>query len=131
MPCHGVYPIVEDQTTTDLTLLATSPPRAQLCLGARHSVAAPTTAATTPPMSIQMALSVGDPVKNLETSELKEWVALTPMMMSTMPPTSRARGTILFMNDLNFFKLVNSFCEHRFAFLVRCLVKLFCARQRG
>lgn len=82
-------------------------------------------------MSIQTALLVGDPVKNLDTSELNEWVALNPMTMSTMPPTSRARGMILFINDLNFFKFVNSFCEHRFAFLVWCLVKLFCARQRG
>jgi hypothetical protein len=48
-------------------------------------------------MSIQTALSVGDPVKNLETSELKEFVALNPMMMSTIPPTSRARGIILFI----------------------------------
>jgi hypothetical protein len=31
--------------------------------------------ATRPPMSIQMALLVGDPVKNLETSELNELVA--------------------------------------------------------
>ena len=85
--------MVEDQTTTDLTLQAGSPPPAQLCLGARHSVASPTTAATTPAISIQTALSVGDPVKNLETSELKEWVALNPMMMSTIPPTSRARGS--------------------------------------
>ena len=33
------------------------------------------TAAMMPPMSIQIALSVGDPVKNLETSELNEFVA--------------------------------------------------------
>jgi len=50
-----------------------------------------------PPMSIQMALSVGDPVKNLDTSEPKEFVALTPKMMSTTPPTSRATATILFI----------------------------------
>ena len=50
-----------------------------------------------PPMSIQTALSVGDPVKNLETSELNEFVALIPMTMSTMPPTSRAREMILFI----------------------------------
>lgn len=35
-------------------------------------------AAITPPMSIQTALSVGEPVKNLDTSEVKEFVALTP-----------------------------------------------------
>jgi hypothetical protein len=56
-------------------------------------------AATMPPMSIQMALSVGDPVKNLETSELKEFVALMPMIMSTTPPTSSARETILFITN--------------------------------
>jgi hypothetical protein len=50
-------------------------------------------AAAMPPMSIQTALSVGDPVKNLETSERKEFVALIPMTMSTTPPTSRARET--------------------------------------
>jgi len=55
------------------------------------------TAAMIPPMSIQMALSVGDPVKNLETSELNEFVALIPMTMSTTPPMSRARETILFI----------------------------------
>jgi len=48
-------------------------------------------------MSIQTALSVGEPVKNLDTSELKEWVALNPMMMSTIPPMSSAREMSLFM----------------------------------
>ena len=54
-------------------------------------------AAVMPPINIQTALSVGEPVKNLDTSELKEFVALIPKMMSTTPPTSRARETILFM----------------------------------
>jgi hypothetical protein len=48
---------------------------------------------------IQAALSVGDPVKNRETSELKEFVALMSMMMSTTPPTSRARETNYFINS--------------------------------
>ncbi len=52
-------------------------------------------------MSIQTALSVGDPVKNLETSELKELVALNPMMMSTMPPASSAREISLVHNGLS------------------------------
>jgi len=52
-------------------------------------------AATSPPISIQIALSVGDPVKNLETSELKELVAWNPKIMSTTPPTSRAIEIIL------------------------------------
>src|SRR4051812_1685980 len=42
----------------------------------------PIAAATPPPMSIQTALSVGEPVKNRNTSELKEFVALTPATMS-------------------------------------------------
>ena len=53
-------------------------------------------AAMIPQMSIQMALSVGEPVKNRDTSELNEFVALMPMMMSTIPPMSSARETILF-----------------------------------
>ncbi len=50
-----------------------------------------------PPRSIQTALLVGEPVKNRETSELKEFMALTPMMMITTPPTSSVRETILFI----------------------------------
>ena len=69
----------------------------QVCFGMRNSVASPTTAETMPPMSIQTALSVGEPVKNLETSELNEFVALTPTTMRTMPPASRAREIILFI----------------------------------
>jgi hypothetical protein len=48
-------------------------------------------AATQPPMSIQTALSVGDPVKNRDTSELKEFMELMPKTMSTTPPTRRAK----------------------------------------
>jgi hypothetical protein len=57
----------------------------------------PMTAAMVPPISIQMALSVGDPVKNRETSEPNEFMALIPKIMSTTPPTSRAREIILFI----------------------------------
>jgi hypothetical protein len=57
----------------------------------------PTMVATMPPISIQTALSVGEPVKNLETSELKEFVALIPMIMRATPPASRAREKILFI----------------------------------
>jgi hypothetical protein len=59
--------------------------------------AKPTTAATRPPMSIQTALSVGEPVKNRDTSELKEFVALMPKIMRTTPPTRRPRETIRFI----------------------------------
>ena len=44
-----------------------------------------------------MALFVGDPVKNLETSEVKELVALNPVTISTMPPTRSAREMSLFI----------------------------------
>jgi hypothetical protein len=57
----------------------------------------PATHAAAPPTIIQTALSVGDPVKNLETSELKELVALMPKMSSTIPPTNRARAIGLFI----------------------------------
>jgi hypothetical protein len=50
-----------------------------------------------PAMSIQTALSVGEPVKNLETSELKELVALNPAMMSATPPMRNMREMILFI----------------------------------
>jgi hypothetical protein len=61
------------------------------------------TAAMMPPMSIHTALSVGEPEKNLETSELKEFVALIPKMMSTMPPASRARETSLIIRSSSDF----------------------------
>ena len=56
----------------------------------------PIAVAATPPMTSQMDLSVGEPVKNLETSEPNEFVALIPMIRSTMPPASRARERALF-----------------------------------
>lgn len=72
----------------------------QLCFEPRNVPKRPMTAAKMPPMSIQIALSVGDPVKNRDTSELNEFVALIPMTMSTTPPMSRARETILFITVL-------------------------------
>jgi hypothetical protein len=71
----------------------------QVCFQARSVDARPMAAATMPPMSIQMALSVGEPVKNRDRSELKEFVALMPMMINTTPPTSRARERILFITS--------------------------------
>ncbi len=53
--------------------------------------------------SIQIALSVGEPVKNSETWELKESAALIPKMISTTPPASKARDSIrviiVFLSD--------------------------------
>ena len=57
----------------------------------------PATARMIPPTSIQMDLSVGEPVKNWETSELKESIALIPKMIRMTPPTRRAIEIIWFM----------------------------------
>jgi hypothetical protein len=40
---------------------------------------------------------VGEPVKKRETSELKEFIALMPKTISTIPPINRAREMILFI----------------------------------
>jgi hypothetical protein len=57
----------------------------------------PATAATAPPTTIQMALSVGEPLKNFDTSELKDVEALMPKASRTMPPTRRAIAIGLFI----------------------------------
>jgi hypothetical protein len=59
--------------------------------------------AMTPPISIQIALSVGDPVKNLDTSELKESVALNPTTLSNTNQTRMSVATRLVIKD---FQLV-------------------------
>lgn len=53
--------------------------------------------ATTPPTNIQTDLSVGDPVKNLDMSELNESMALIPSMIRVTPPMSRTVDMILFI----------------------------------
>jgi hypothetical protein len=61
----------------------------------------PTTAATTPPISIHMDLSVGVPVKNLETSEPNDSEALMPNIARITPPTRSAIPSALFMIHLS------------------------------
>jgi hypothetical protein len=65
---------------------------------------------TTPAMRIQIDLLVGEPVKNLETSEVNEWVALKPTIIRTTPPTKRMREQSLFIEGLSTRE-----SEHRFA----------------
>ncbi len=50
-----------------------------------------------PPMISQMALLVGDPVKNLEKSELNEFELWLPKTNKTIPTTTKAipRGFII------------------------------------
>jgi hypothetical protein len=57
----------------------------------------PKTAEAIPPVSIHMDLSVGLPVKNRETSELKESAALIPNIVNTIPTTSSTIPNDLFM----------------------------------
>ena len=57
----------------------------------------PTMAATMPEPSSQIDLLVGEPVKNLDTSEAKDSEALRPKMMSTTPTTNSATPMNLFM----------------------------------
>ena len=61
----------------------------------RNSPTTPTMDAATPPTSIHIALSVGEPVKKRAMSELNELAALTPKMISKIPPASRASETAL------------------------------------
>lgn len=63
----------------------------------RNSPTAPTTDATTPPTNIQIALSVGDPVKKREMSEVNDVDAMMPKIMSRIPPARSASETALFM----------------------------------
>jgi hypothetical protein len=53
--------------------------------------------ATIPPIIIHIALSVGEPVKNLETSELNDFVAATPKTTRTIPPARIASEISLFI----------------------------------
>jgi hypothetical protein len=58
--------------------------------------------ATTPPTSIHIVLSVGDPVKNREISELNDFDAATPKIMRRIPPARIASDTALFIEKSPF-----------------------------
>jgi hypothetical protein len=63
----------------------------------RNSPTAPTTDATTPPTNIHIALSVGEPVKKREMSEVNDVDAMMPKTMSRIPPARSASETALFI----------------------------------
>jgi hypothetical protein len=71
----------------------------RFCLSQRGSeglrVSLPMMDRTTPPISIHIALSVGEPAKKREMSELKDPASLTPKMISRIPPASNASETAL------------------------------------
>jgi hypothetical protein len=58
--------------------------------------------ATTPPTSIHIALSVGEPAKNREMSELNDFDAATPKIVRRIPPARIASETTLFMEKSSF-----------------------------
>jgi hypothetical protein len=58
---------------------------------------------TTPPSNIHIALSVGEPVKKREMSEVNDVDAMTPNIISRIPPARSASETALLM----FFPFVN------------------------
>jgi hypothetical protein len=62
---------------------------------------APTTAINAPPTNIYTERSVGAPVNILERSELREFIALLPNTINTMPPTSSAKKIALFISFSN------------------------------
>ena len=51
----------------------------------------PAMTATAPPAMSHIDLSVGLPVKNLETSELNDWDSLNPNIRRTMPNAKTAK----------------------------------------
>ncbi len=62
----------------------------------RSNPARPTMLAAIPPISIQIALFVGEPVKKRETSELNELLEFTAKTINTIPPASSATEISLF-----------------------------------
>jgi hypothetical protein len=67
-------------------------------LGPLRSVkTSPAAATMAPPTTNQMALSVGEPVKNFDTSEVNDVAALMPKMSKMMPPHRSAMAIGLFI----------------------------------
>src|ERR1700736_3201939 len=69
----------------------------------RNSPTTPTMDAATPPTNIHIALSVGEPVKKREMSELNDVDAMMPNTISRIPAARRASETALLM----FFPFMN------------------------
>jgi hypothetical protein len=68
----------------------------------RNIPTSPIMIATTPPTSIHIALSVGEPVKNREMSELNDFDAATPKIVRRIPPARIASETALFIEKSSF-----------------------------
>src|SRR5437870_12376148 len=74
-----------------------SSPLAHMHFYPRNSPTTPMMDRPTPPTSIHIALAVGEPVKKREISELNDPAALTPKIISRIPPASSASETALFI----------------------------------
>lgn len=70
------------------------------------AITAPQIVAAIPPSNSQTALSVGLPVKNLETLELTESEALAPKINSPMPTARSASPIALFIKVLLFERVL-------------------------
>src|SRR5476651_1195439 len=81
----------------DSSAVANQRSRVAVYFDPRASPSSPTTAAAAPPTSIHIALSVGEPVKKREMSEPNEFDALTPKIISRIPPARSASESGLFM----------------------------------
>jgi len=68
----------------------------------RNRPTSPRTVATTPPINIYIDLSVAEPVKNREISELDESYALMPKIKRRMPPARTASEIALFIDNSSF-----------------------------
>jgi len=66
----------------------------------RNNPTSPKTVATAPPTNIHIDLSVAEPVKNREMSELDELYALMPNIRRRTPPARIASEIALFIDTL-------------------------------
>jgi hypothetical protein len=77
----------------------------------RNRPSSPRTVTTTPPSNIHIDLSVAEPVKNREMSELDESYALMPKINRRMPPARTASEIALFIYILSFLFSILSFSK--------------------
>jgi hypothetical protein len=74
----------------------------QTVLDPRIKPTNPRTVAVTPPTNIHIDLSVAEPVKNREMSELEELYASMPKIRRRMPPARSASEIALIMENPSF-----------------------------
>ena len=68
-----------------------------------------------PPISSHIVLSVGEPVKKLETSELNDFDAETPYITRTIPPARIASEISLFIEFSFKFSCLTTKWSHNFS----------------